>query len=48
MGMGLFSILSAYAMTGREAKRVVIPDTVTLAYALGTSIENAKSRHFPD
>ena len=47
MGMGLFSILSAYAMTGREAKRVVIPDTVTLAYALGTSIENARAGNSP-
>ena len=47
VGMGLFSLLSAYAMSGREAKRVVIPDTVTLAHALGKAIENARSGNNP-
>lgn len=42
-GMGLFSMLAAYPMTGREAKRVAIPDTVTLALELGRAIENAKT-----
>ncbi|MDD9999582.1 MAG: DUF917 domain-containing protein [Rhodospirillaceae bacterium] len=47
MGMGLFSILSAYPMTGRDAKRVAIPDTVTLALELGRAIENARSGASP-
>ena len=47
MGMGLFSILSAYPMSGREAKRVAIPDTVTLALELGRAIENARSGTSP-
>ena len=47
MGMGLFCFLSAYPMTGREAKRVAIPSTVTLAYALGRAIENAKTGAAP-
>ena len=42
IGMGLFAMLSAYAMTGREAKRVAIPDTVTLAHMLGGVIENVR------
>ena len=47
MGMGFFAVLSAYAMTGREAKRVVIPDTVTLAHALGQAIEKARAGKAP-
>ncbi|MDE0344366.1 MAG: DUF917 family protein [Boseongicola sp.] len=47
MGMGLYSFLAAYPMTGREARRVAIPDTVTLAHALGGAIENAKSGASP-
>ena len=47
MGMGLFAVLSAYAMTGREAKRVAIPDTVTLAHVLGVAIENARNGTAP-
>ena len=43
MGMGLFSFLAAYPMSGSEARRVAIPDTVTLAHALGGAIENAKT-----
>ncbi|MCY4254726.1 MAG: DUF917 domain-containing protein [Gammaproteobacteria bacterium] len=43
MGMGLFCFLAAYPMTGREAKRVAIADTVTLAHALGGAIESARS-----
>ena len=46
-GMGLFATLSAYPMTGREAKRVAIPDTVTLALELGRTIENAKTGRSP-
>lgn len=47
MGMGLYSFLAAYPMTGREAGRVAIPDTVTLAHALGRAIENAKTGTSP-
>jgi len=47
MGMGLFSILSAYPMTGRDAKRVAIADTVTLALELGRAIENARTGASP-
>ena len=47
MEMGLFAFLSAYAMTGRDAKRVVIPDTMTLAHALGEAIAGAKTTEAP-
>lgn len=46
-GMGLFSMLAAYPMTGREAKLVAIPDSVTLALELGRAIENAKTGTSP-
>ena len=45
--MGLHAFLTAYAMTGAQARDVVIPDTLTLAYKLGTTIENAKSSESP-
>ena len=47
MGMGLFTFLAAYPMTGREAKRVAIPDTVTLAHALGGAIGSARAGNSP-
>ena len=46
-GMGLFSMLAAYPMAGHEAKRVAIPDTVTLALELGKAIEDAKTGASP-
>ena len=47
MGMGLFSFLAAYPMTAREAQRAAVPDTVTLAHALGGAIESAKAGRAP-
>lgn len=47
MAMGLFTFLAAYPMTGRQAKRVAIPGTVTLAHALGLAIENVKAGTAP-
>ena len=47
MGMGLMNFLAAYPMSGREARRVAIPDTVTLAHALGGAIENARTGTSP-
>jgi len=45
--MGLYAFLTAYAMTGAQARDVVIRDTLTLAHKLGTTIENAKSSKSP-
>ena len=45
--MGLHAFLTAYAMTGAQARDVVIPDTLTLAHKLGTTIENARSSDSP-
>ena len=47
MAMGLFTFLAGYPMTGRQAKRVAIPGTVTLAHALGRAIENVKAGTAP-
>lgn len=47
MEMGLTSSLAAYPMSGRDAKRVVIRDTMTLSLKLGRIIADAKNTHAP-